>query len=96
MANKKRWTVKEVQTLQRCVSRNPNNLRKAFEQTAKKLNRTPSACSFKWYADVRCAKALFVTSSSTRVSEPNVKNGRATRAFDHSIWRRILDFFKSF
>lgn len=55
-----KYTAEQIAVIQKHVSVNRYNLRKAFKDASAELgNRTPQSISSKWYNDVRYSKGIF-------------------------------------
>lgn len=63
MTTRRRWTEEEDKLLVQAITANPANIRKALMQVSKTLNRTYSACNFRWYRVVSLTQNLFLSSN---------------------------------
>lgn len=87
----KKWTKQEEDRLIANVKKSPNNLRAAFEQTSKEIQRGPKAVSIHWYQVVsKQNHALLLTCSGSHISI-NRKNGKG-QPLKLSLYKRILGF----
>ena len=101
MTTRKRWSNEEVEYLLDQVSRSPENLLKAFESTAKKINRTTAAVNLKYYSlkkQGKIQKTCFTLVSNNTYLR-NGKNSKAGTLYhiestSNKIWKKILSLFK--
>lgn len=95
MPYNRRWTAEEDSTLLSEVSKSPQNLRKAFEATGELVNRTPEACSFRWYSSVRHnTNSIAFTLVGAHGASKNSKVGGTTTKVNKSLWAKIKALFK--
>ena len=93
----KHWTKEEEELMIKELQKEGAylNLKKCFVVIAKKLDRTPiSVCNY-YYHKVRKEGVIFVTMSKGSIA-PNIKVGdyREPVKPEHSLWSKILKFFK--
>ena len=103
MTTRKRWywSNEEVEYLLDQVSKSPQNLQSAFQKTAKKINRSTSTVSQKYYNMKRQGK-IQKTCFTLISDKVNMKNGKNSRmgTYYHlqntpsNIWKKILSLFK--
>lgn len=94
MPYNRRWTAEEDSILLAEVSKSPQNLRKAFEATGELVNRTPEACSFRWYSSVRHNTSIAFTLVGANGASKNSKLGGTTKKVNKTLWERIKALFK--
>ena len=90
---KKPWTPNEEEKLIKNVQKHVLCLKRAFEQTAKEINRSPKAIASHWYTHTsRDQKhVLFLTMSGKHVAF-NRKNSKG-QASTMPLFRKVLSFF---
>lgn len=101
MTTRKRWSNEEVEYLLDQVSKSPQNLQRAFENTAKKIKRSKETIHQKYYTLKRQGK-IQKTCFTLISSKIHMKNGKNSKmgTYYHlpntpsTIWRKILSLFK--
>lgn len=83
----KRWTKQEEAILFECVTLGQNNVRVAFEEAAKKLNKSVGACRYKYY-DIKDKKPAVAPTVVDTPIEP-VKGSRWTEKEDAILAEQI-------
>ena len=76
---KKHWTDKENEILLNEISKNADNFRAAFENTAKKINRTPGSVTTHWYKHIRTNSEAETVLASKHKYAVNSKNSNRKR-----------------
>lgn len=95
MPYNRRWTAEEDSILLAEVSRSPQNLQKAFEAAGELIDRTPNACSFRWYSSVRHnTNSIAFTLVGAHGASKNSKIGGTTKKVNKTLWERIKALFK--
>jgi hypothetical protein len=86
----KPWTQQEESRLLANVEKHVLCLRRAFEQTAKEIQRSPNAVAARWYqrTSVQSGRTLFATISGQHVAV-NRKNSKG-QPLKLSLYKRIL------
>ena len=84
------WTQQEEEALLKNVEKHVFNLNKAFSQTSKEIQRTPTACAARWYTKLSKDpnNPLFITVSEKH-KIVNRKNGKG-ESCSKNIFQRIL------
>ena len=69
----KKYTLEEDQVIVESVQNNPTNLRKAFEEASKRLNKSYSAVASRYYNAIRKKEPIMFL-ATRRQLVPNAKN----------------------
>lgn len=104
MSNVRKWTNEEDKVLVQLIEENPHNLSKCFLAASVSLNRTPSACTFRWYGVLsnpespKYVGTSIITMSKNRRAR-NRKNyyegcKQSPVRSSRKIWSQILTFFR--
>lgn len=105
MARSKKWTNEEDKVLVQLIEKYPHNLNKAFLMASGKLERTKSACQFRWYQHLgnpnspKHSSVCFTILSKRKqmVDRKNYIEGRSKRKPKNnkvSIWKKILNLLR--
>jgi hypothetical protein len=99
MSTKQRWTKQEDKILVQAIKANPQNKAKAFRIASSKVNRSVSACTFRWYYFlsnpeskyyVGCMFTLLGHTSKLENRVVNKVNSKITpEPIKKSIWTKI-------
>ena len=87
------WTAQDEDRLIENVKKNVTNLSKAFDKTAKEIQRSPKAIAAHWYTHTSRDQhhVLFLTVSGQHVAF-NRKNGKGQQS-SLPLYKRILALF---
>ena len=98
VADSKRWTVKEKNTLLKLIEQHPENFREAFRIHAENTGRSIDSIKkvFYRYRNQEDAKVCMLVLGKNKKVSPNrknihVKTGGETSTLKVSKWRRILN-----
>lgn len=102
MTTRRRWTEEEDRLLAQAITANPANIKKALMQVSKTLNRTYSACNFRWYRVLSItqnstkASTLFMTVGSKTIykNRKNSSSNSAIKPVKSNLWNTIKKFLK--
>lgn len=102
MANNRRWTKAEDKKIITAVKRSPENLHKAFLAVSKRTDRTPGACSTRWYnyvsklysEDVNDACFAIYSKNKYAINRKNVRESTPVNQRT-SMWKKIMDFIRN-
>lgn len=96
-----KWTNREDKILLNNVRKNPDNLSKAFINTARLLNRTTTACKQRWYnkyanIPIENIEAICFTTLSSKTMSINNKNSKKAKKYktNKNLWDKIKGFLK--
>lgn len=97
----KKWTPEEDAQILALVKDNAVNLKTAFETAAIQLDRTPSACTVRWYTVISknpnkdSIAFMCISNKSCGVNRKNCKtNTGMEESFISKIWSKIFNMFK--
>lgn len=90
----KYWSDDDDRILISEVKKNPNNLTKAFEKVAKKLDRTPAACSQRWYNNKHKFSVCFmlVGKNGSSINGKNHIEGNKFKMFSYKLKKDMKAF----
>lgn len=95
MITRKRWSSEEDQVIIDLISKNPNNLKKAFREASIALNRSVDSCRIRWYSNIiknKNTPTCFITISK-KTKSINSKNGKTAKN-TISLWKKLLNLLK--
>lgn len=100
MVTRRKWTEEDDLLLKKEVENYPYARQKAFEEAAKKLNRTKEACKYRWYCELSNPESKhYVGCIFTLLAKKAVVNNRTYNNNLYStpikpkrgIWNRIKE-----
>ena len=92
---RRRWCDEEDRVLINQVGKSPQNLQKAFEDTAEILGRTTGACELRWYCVLKKREdSVAFTLVGAHGASKNSKLGGTTKKINKTLWERIKALFK--